>query len=146
MEKQKNTRLIVYRQGEKGLEVLLLRSTEQGAWELPTALALERLPQQQEATTNHLIELDPVEETEEGIFEQAYAVESDWHEIPSLKDILRHDLRYVKDTLKQMVPDMMQRGVYVSIKDAFKKVLPHQYKMLKELKDILTDRNLTKYL
>ncbi len=146
MKQQKNTRLIVYRQGEKGLEVLLLRSGEQGAWELPTALALEQLSQQQQVQGEHLIELEPVEEAEEGIFEQAYAVESDWHEIPSLKDILRHDLRYVKDTLRQMIPDMMQRGVYVSIKDAFKKVLPHQYKMLKELKDILTDRNLTKYL
>ena len=146
MEKQKNTRLIVYRQGEKGLEVLLLRSGEQGAWELPTALTLEHLAREKGLGDEHLIELDPVEETEDGIFEQAYAVESDWHEIPSLKDILRHDLRYVKDTLKQMIPDMMERGVYVSIKDAFKKVLPHQYKMLKELKDILTDRSLTKYV
>ncbi len=146
MAKQKNTRLIVFRQGEKGLEVLLLRSKKgDGAWELPTAALSQQLslsPSERET----LIELDPVEETEEGLFEQAYAVESDWHEIPSLKDILRHDLHFVKETLKQMVPDMMQRGVYVSIKDAFRKVLPHQYKMLKELKDILTDRNLTKYL
>ncbi len=146
MAKQKNTRLIVFRQGEKGLEVLLLRSKkDDGAWELPTAALSQQLslsPSERET----LIELDPVEETEEGLFEQAYAVESDWHEIPSLKDILRHDLHFVKETLKQMVPDMMQRGVYVSIKDAFRKVLPHQYKMLKELKDILTDRNLTKYL
>ncbi len=146
MAKQKNTRLIVFRQGEKGLEVLLLRSKkDDGQWELPTAaLSLQHSPNS--SKQEELIELEPVAESEEGLFEQAYAVESDWHEIPSLKDILRHDLHFVKETLKQMVPDMMQRGVYVSIKDAFRKVLPHQYKMLKELKDILTDRNLTKYL
>ena len=136
---------IIYRVGEKGLEVFMVNPQQDGqTWELPSG------PPQAEVRTflikdDRLIELDPVEQ-EDGLFEQAYAVEGDWHDIPSLKSILLHDVQYMKDTLKQMVPDMMEKGAFVAITDAFKRVLPHQYKMLKELKEILIDRNLTKYI
>jgi hypothetical protein len=39
-----------------------------------------------------------------------------------------------------------EEGNYVAMKEAVKKVLPHQYTILKELKDILMERNITKYL
>ena len=55
--------------------------------------------------------------------------------------MLKEDLLFVKDTVKQMVPDLMEKGTYVAVKEAFKKVLPHQYEMLKELKDTLIERN-----
>jgi hypothetical protein len=35
----------------------------------------------------------------------------------------------------------MEKGTFFVVKEAFKKVLPHQYEFLKELKDVLTDRN-----
>ncbi|NJK82639.1 MAG: hypothetical protein HC912_01325 [Saprospiraceae bacterium] len=141
----KNTsNLFIYRVNDNGLEVFMMKKGDE-YWELPTgdiatvrAIALEKNAQ--------IIELDPVEDNEEGIFEQAYAVEADWHDIPSLKSILLHDLMFVTDTVKKMVPDMMERGTFVAVKEAFKRVLPKRYQQLKELKDILTDRNLTKYL
>ena len=74
------------------------------------------------------------------------AIEGDWHDIPSLKGLIKNDAIFVKDTLQQMIPDMENEGSYFAIKEAFKKVLPNQYEFLKELKDIIKERNSTKYL
>lgn len=143
MSDKEKSNLILYRFREQGLEVFLMKKDED-AWELPQsqgtatqAIALD---------DEHIIELDPIAEDSEGILEQAYAVEADWHDIPSLKSILKHDMLFMKDTVKKMMPDMMERGTYVAVKDAFRRVLPNQYKMLKELKDILRDRNSTRYM
>ena len=138
--------LIVYRLAKTGLEVLLLRRDPQsGTWSLPEGATEEHDKIAVVKEDGSIIELDPVQ-LEDGIFEQAYAVEADWHDIPSLKSILKSDYRYAKDAAKQMVPNMMEGGTFFAVKEAFKRVLPHQYKMLKELKDIITDRNSTKYM
>ena len=50
--------------------------------------------------------------------------------------MLYEDAVQLKDKLKEV-----EQGTFVSIKDALKKALPHQYAFLKELKDILRDRN-----
>ena len=89
---------------------------------------------------DRLIELDPVAH-DSGDLENAVAVEGDWHEIPSLKSMLHEDAQYLKDKLKGM-----EKGTYFAVKEAVKKVMPHQYKVLKELKDILIDRNSVKDL
>jgi len=143
MEKQSN--IIIYRVKDSGLEVFLVKDEGEN-WNLPQSTDQEAQAIALQSGEDQIIELDPVEDKVEGIFEQAYAVEADWHDIPSLKSILKHDIQYMKKTIKQMVPDMMERGTFVAVKDAFRKVLPNKYKMLKELKDILVDRNLTKYL
>lgn len=142
MEGSEKTNVIIYRVREKGLEVFMVPNETEGEnWSLPEGsgevIALKG--------EDRVIPLNPVEQSE-GLLEQAYAVEADWHEIPSMKDILRHDVRFMKDTIKQMLPDVMQKGAFVAIKDAFRRVMPHQYQMLKELKEILIDRNLTKYM
>lgn len=143
MSAKEKSNLILYRFREKGLEVFLMKKGEDG-WELPQsegtnakAIAI---------SDEDIIELDPVAKEGEGILEQAYAVEADWHDIPSMKSILKHDLLFMKDTMKKMVPDMMERGTYVAVKEAFRRVLPNQYNMLKELKDVLRDRNSTRYM
>ncbi len=134
--------LIIYRFREQGLEVFLVNKDGED-WQLPQGISADA-----KAIAiledERVIELNPVEDS--GILEQAYAVEGDWHDIPSLKDILKHDVLYVKDTFKQMIPDMMEKGAFFAVKEAFRKVLPHQYDLLKELKDVLTDRNSTKYM
>ena len=79
--------------------------------------------------------LDPVEQ-EGGQRQEALAVEGDGQEIPSLKNMLYEDALQLKSKLKDM-----EQGAYMTIKEALKNSLPHQYKFLKELKDILTDRN-----
>ena len=145
MEQQPKKSVIVYRLAKTGLEVLLLeRDKESGTWSLPESVGdNDRIAVIDEE--GRVIELDPVE-LEDGILEQAYAVEADWHDIPSLKSILKNDYLYAKNTVRQMVPNMMNGGTYFAIKEAFKRVLPHQYKMLKELKDIISDRNSTRYM
>ncbi|MBK8490280.1 MAG: hypothetical protein IPL49_05065 [Saprospirales bacterium] len=145
MKDQEKTNLIIYRVRDKGLEVFLVRPDKDGEdWQIPHGgkVAVADLHLKGD---DQLIELDPVSQ-EDGILEQAYAVEGDWHDIPSMKSILMHDMEFMKDTIRKMVPDVMEKGAFVAIKEAFKKVLPHQYGMLKELKEIIIDRNLTKYM
>lgn len=132
--------LIIYRFREKGLEVFLVNSDEkEDNWGFPESeIDDQRSPQL--ADQDNFIELDPIAQ-ENGKVEEAWAVEGDWHDIPSLKGMLYEDALQLKDKLKEM-----EKGTYFVLKEAFKKVLPHQYKFLKELKDILTDRNSIKDL
>ena len=138
MSFSKKANLIIYRFREKGLEIFLLNDKED-QWEIPQGELTPEKPQML-LDEERLIELDPIER-ESGKKEEAWAVEGDWHDIPSLKNMLYEDAKYLKGKIKEM-----EKGTYISIKEAFKKVLPHQYEFLKELKDILTDRNSLKNL
>jgi hypothetical protein len=62
----------------------------------------------------------------------AYAFEIDWRRLPE-----ESKRRQFLDTNK---------GAFVSVKVAFKKNMPAEYKMLKELVDVLSVRNIIKYL
>lgn len=123
MSLRKKASLIIYRFQERGLEVFLTDS-KTDRYDFPEGEI------EQDAVNNAGIELDPVEEQE------AVAFESDWHDIPSLKAMLFEDAVQIKEKLKEV-----EQGAFVSIKDALRNALPHQYAFLKELKDILRDRN-----
>ncbi len=139
MDISKKIHLIIYRFREKGLEVFLLNSTD-NQWELPTE-SKEDLPGRiRFLDEDKLIELDPIA-MEGGNKDEAWAIEGDWHEIPSLKAMLYEDAKSLGEKL-----DDLETGSYVRVKEAFKRVLPQQYKFLKELKDILIDRNSVKDL
>lgn len=128
-------KLIIYRFQEKGLEVFLVNSDKDGEnWVFPDGVVAEEKPKQL-VETDELIELDPVKQ-DDGKQEEAWAIEGDWHDIPSLKNMLYEDAIFIKDKVKEM-----EKGAFFAVKEAFKKVLPHQYEFLKELKDILVDRN-----
>lgn len=135
----KKVNLIIYRFKEKGLEIFLENLDQTDQWQIPTQDTAKNNPQTI-IGEEKLIELDPVQ-NEGGDQEEAWAVEGEWHDIPSLKSMLYEDAVYLKDQLKHM-----EKGGFITIKDAVKKVLPHQYQFLKELKDILTDRNSVKDL
>ncbi len=140
MKIHKKADLFIYRIKEKGLEIFMVNDEEQtDGWQIPQGPTSEHTPPHLRAE-DHFIELDPVKQ-EDGKVEQAYAVEGDWHDIPSLKNMLIEDVEYVKAKIKEM-----EKGTFFGLKEAFKKVLPHQYEFLKELKEIITDRNTTKYL
>lgn len=126
--------LIIYRIREKGLEVFLVNKENQEEWDMPQGTLQEESPLHL-MNEDRLIELDPVSQ-EDGAVEQAVAVEGDWHDIPSLKGILYQDMLEMKDKFADM-----EKGTFFVVKEAVKKVLPHQYQFLKELKDIITDRN-----
>jgi len=137
--------LIIYRFAEKGLEVFLIndQTEESSVWSIPQ----QDIPSTSEGLLNeetHLIEIDPIE-MEEGKRFRAIAIEGDYHDIPSMRSLVRQDVRYIKDKVKTMIPELEQ-GTFVAVKETVKKVLPHEYELIKELRDILSDRNLIKYL
>jgi predicted NUDIX family NTP pyrophosphohydrolase len=133
MKLVKKANLIMYRFREKGLEIFLVNK-DQDQWEIPTSeldhQKSNKLIEEQEA-----IALDPIKKAD-GKEEEAVAMECDWHEIPSLKSMIYEDAMEMTNKVKEM-----EKGTFFVVKEAFKKVLPHQYEFLKELKDVLTDRN-----
>ena len=132
MEFSKRINLIIYRFREKGLEIFLVNPSDTESWTLPSD---QLSVKDQLSESDKLIELDPVKQ-ENGELERGWAVEGDWHDIPSLKAMLYDDAIQLKEKIKEM-----EQGGFFAVKEAFKKVMPHQYQLLKELKEILTDRN-----
>ncbi len=139
--------VIIYRVGEKGLEVFLVRQNEQSTaeqtqWQAPSAE--ENAP----GRMTNFIELEPVTDAN-GDARKAIAIEADWHEIPSLRALMYEDYRVAKakakERIKNLIPDM-ERGAFFVVKEALKRVMPMQYAYLNELKDILNDKNQTKYI
>lgn len=140
--------LIIYRIREKGLEVFLVNTpekNEEGQWMFPQGKITDPAKAIALMQKEQTFELDPVKNIE-GEEENAIAIEGDWHDIPSLKSLIKEDAVFMSNTIKQMIPDLEKRGTYFAVKEAFKKVLPNQYDFLKELKDIIRDRNSTKYM
>lgn len=131
-------RLVIYRVNQKGLEVFLINDGAE-KWTLPQGV----LPTITPSTEAH-IQLESVEGTD-GQQHNGLAIEGDWHEIPSIRALIKKDVKIVKAELKERIPEL-EKGSFVVVKDAFKKVLPHEYAMLKELKDIIRDRNSVKYI
>jgi len=138
MSLSKKVSLIIYRFRERGLEVFLVNNEEKH-WEIPQG-ELETEHSESIMSDERTIELDPVKH-QDGEEMEALAVEGEWHDIPSLKGMIIKDAAFLKDKFKEM-----EQGTFITVKDAFKKVLPHQYAFLKELKEVLRDRNSLKNL
>ncbi len=133
--------VIIYRVRENGLEVFLVNQESDGSLTAP--FASDAPPDKLAA---YCIELDPVADAN-GETRKAIAIEADWHEIPSLRALVYEDYRVAKEKarlhLKHLVDDF-EKGTYVAVKEAFKRVLPQQYAFLKELKEIVADKNQAK--
>ncbi|MFK8103412.1 MAG: hypothetical protein AB8G15_12840 [Saprospiraceae bacterium] len=132
-------RVVIYRINKKGLEIFLVNDQDghPDNWTIPQGKI------DQGSSTIHFIALEPTDQ--DGQMTSAYAVEGDWHDIPSIRAIVKEDVRIVKDQIKQRIPDL-EKGTFFAVKEAVKKVVPHEYAVLKELKDILLDRNQAKYI
>lgn len=137
-------RFVVYRCHEKGLEILLVSTGFEGLeeeWRLPFVEEVQE-DSKQTSSNQEMIELEPVK-GKEGQTIRAFAIEGDYHDIPGIRSMIKQDVRFVKNQIKKIVPEI-EKGTYVAVKEAFKKVLPHEYEMLHELKEIIRDRNLLK--
>lgn len=134
-----HARIIIYRVNKKGLEVFLFKPEQEGdeKWHIPEAIVKQR---REPSNLGNIIELEPIEDAQ-GDVQQVVAMEADWHEIPSVRAIIKEDVRIVKNTIKNL-----ENGTYVAVKECVKNLLPHEYAMVKELKDILIDRNQAKYI
>ncbi|HLU94077.1 MAG TPA: hypothetical protein VKZ54_08130 [Membranihabitans sp.] len=137
-------KVIIYRMAEKGLEILLIKDEGDPngqKWSLPNGFV------EPEKIKEEFIALDAPEneqvETESAPPQQTLAFEKDEHDLPSFRGLLLNDVMYVKQRLKDYLIEY-DEATYVSIKEAVKKVLPDEYAKLKELKDILSDRNSVK--
>ncbi|MBK8515835.1 MAG: hypothetical protein IPL55_05970 [Saprospiraceae bacterium] len=132
-------RVIIYRFHEKGLEIFLINNEMEkdgDIWKIPQGLTSYI---KDDNKPRSIIDLDSIED-EHGQKIKMLAIEGDWHDIPSIRGMLKHDVKLIKSIVKENLPGS-EKGAYFAIKEAFKKVLPHEYNALKELKDILFDRN-----
>jgi len=132
-------RVVIYRFHEKGLEIFLINNEmdkDQDIWQIPQGLS-ESI--REKGNVKNIIDLDTTED-DQGRTIKTLAIEGDWHDIPSIRGMLKHDVKLVKAIVKENLPGS-EKGAYFAVKEAFKKVLPHEYKALKELKDVLFDRN-----
>ena len=126
-------RLIIYRCHEKGLEVFLVNTGfEEENWKIP----FEEIAKYSGHDDFKIIPLDPLQEND-GSMTNVVAVEGDWHDIPSLRKLVKGDVKIVASKLKFIADN----GAYFAMKEALKKVLPNEYAVLHELKEILTVRN-----
>ena len=128
-------RLIIYRVHEKGLEVFLVNTGfEEENWKIPFE-EIAKYPVNEEFEGRY-IPLDPLTEND-GTVSNVVAVEGDWHDIPSLRKLVKGDVKIVASKIKFIA----DHGAYFALKEALKKVLPNEYAVLHELKEILTARN-----
>ncbi|MBK8054062.1 MAG: hypothetical protein IPK35_12530 [Saprospiraceae bacterium] len=131
-------RVIIYRFHEKGLEIFLINNemeNDSDIWKLPEGLS-HTLRNDGKLS---VIDLESVMD-EKGQKIKTLAIEGDWHDIPSIRGMLKHDIKLFKSIVKENLPGS-EKGAYFAVKEAFKKVLPHEYKAMKELREILFDRN-----
>lgn len=105
------------------MEVFLTKQSDE--WGLPGGDV--KLPADQDR-----IDLEPGEDRQEAV-----AVQGDWHEIPSLKQMLVEESAEFAEKIKDI-----EQGSFVTIKEALKSHLaPSQIQFLRELRDVITDRN-----
>lgn len=136
MQMLDNVRLIIYRVNAKGLEILLMPN------EMEKDKAIWGIPKYQLARqTEDMIWLEDDITDGSGEYIRSVAIEGDWHDIPSIRGIVKHDVKLVTSKIKAFIPQL-ENASYVSIKEAFKRVMPDEYKALKELKDIILDKNI----
>ncbi|HMT53035.1 MAG: hypothetical protein KAX53_03925 [Saprospiraceae bacterium] len=132
-------RIIIYRFHEKGLEIFLINNEmkqDNDIWKIPQGLTHQL---KEDALLKNVIDLDETED-EHGRTIKTFAIEGDWHDIPSIRGMLKHDVKLVKSIVKENLPGS-EKGAYFAIKEAVRKVMPQEYKAIKELKEILFDRN-----
>ncbi|HKK88531.1 MAG TPA: hypothetical protein VJ917_06750 [Saprospiraceae bacterium] len=127
---------VIYRVASKGLEVFLVRHDDED-WKLP--LGKEELNTNELSQTSHIINLDDLTEEDQKHI-RAKAIEADYHDIPSLRALIREDVIEMKEKVEEFIPDL-EKGAFFAVKEALKKVMPNEYAYLKELKDIVVDRN-----
>lgn len=141
--------VFIYRVRESGLEVFLVNQEALSGGEGSNWKTLSVAPNTPERLGQaNCIELEPITD-DDGTSRKAIAIEADWHELPSLRALIYEDYRVAKEKarekLRNLIPDM-ERGTFFAVKEAFKRVLPEQYAFLRELKEVLVEKNSTKYL
>jgi hypothetical protein len=135
-------RVIVYRFHEKGLEIFLVNSDlDQENWRIPFTEIAKYTDDVE--ISNRFISLE-TNELPDGSSTLTCAIEGDWHDIPSIRKLIKEDIKLVTSKIDMLDKMALEKGTFFAIKEAFKKVMPNEYKVLHDLKDILLHRNIVK--
>ena len=136
-------RVVVYRFHEKGLEIFLVNSDlDKENWHIPFA-DIAKYSEENLEVGKRFIALE-TNQLPDGSTALTCAIEGDWHDIPSIRKLIKEDIKLVSSKIDMLDQIILEKGTFFAIKEAFKKVLPNEYKVLHELKDILFHRNLVK--
>ncbi len=139
-----SVRVLIYRFHEKGLEIFLINNEMENdpeVWNLPEGF-YGQLTNSLKGAGKSTIDLEPAT-NDDGSKCKTIAVEGDWHDIPSIRGMIKHDMKLAKKIIHERLPGS-EKGSYFAVKECFKKVLPQEYEAIKELKDIIADRNALK--
>lgn len=132
-------RIMIYRMHEKGLEVFLIRpelDEDPDIWKLPSGISNADI----NSFKNEIINLEGVKDAQ-GLQYNFIAVEGDWHDIPSIRGIIKHDIKRAHRKLKSLLPDL-NNGLYIGVNEITGKVYPHEQEAVSELQEILSHRSL----
>ncbi len=151
--------LLMYRYGNDGLEVFLVKPTvgegKEANWEMPKAYVEEEENSLSVAkrefavetgiklVAQELIPLDDIHRSSELVKAWAFedATRGDGFELP-LQSLLGKNESPLQ--LRRKHKYLMDKGCYFVMKEAVKKVFPEQVAQIKELQEILTVRNMIK--
>ncbi|MEM6724938.1 MAG: hypothetical protein AAF598_12930 [Bacteroidota bacterium] len=139
--------VLLYRLGDQGLEIFLVPNQEGAeSWDLPLHPAAANY---WEATPNteeeHVIQLDTVrcDRTQQDLNAIALEVPENEDQLP-LVDLLGEQESPLK--IRRRTKMLLDHGAYFCAKEAVKKVFPAQVKMIKELQEVVSSRNLLRYI
>jgi hypothetical protein len=136
-------RVIVYRFHEKGLEIFLVKSgLEEENWRIPFT-QIAKYTDDDVRVDYRFISLE-TDIQPDGTSSITCAIEGDYHDIPSIRKLVKEDLKLVSSKIDIMDKIALEKGTFFAIKEAFKKVMHNEYKALHELKEILMHRNIVK--
>ena len=130
-----SARILIFRCHQKGLEILTIDNKiplESKIWK--SAKSGSDL-----TSVDGLITLEE-QKDELGKSFQPIAVEADWYQIPSIRALLKHDIKRLGNKLKTSV-ELHPELNFVEFKVVLQQALPHEFRALNELKEIIVDRN-----
>jgi hypothetical protein len=135
-------KIVLYRVAEKGLEVFLVKSEEEEIQVRLVEISEHFLAELSLKTEGNArcIELDPIVLNDDLQTVRTIAIEEDWDGTPSIRAHLKGEYLLLKNKLSQAIPGF-DSGVFVAFKDTLSRMVQSEYKAIKELKEVLSDRN-----
>ena len=143
MTKKLVQRVLVYRYKNENLEVFLeapnkVKQKVDKHWKLPIN-TFESLKKEVDSSLASYADSYALQNEEEFILlDPTHNVEGDVEQTLAVEDEAKKNATY-------FFPDVKD-GNFFELKEALKKVMPHQYKLLKELHEILSVRNIMRNL
>ncbi len=157
------TGLLMYRFGKEGLEIFLVPSSDtaestdkETSWDFPNGQVhndedsfkmVEKEFEEGKGITAHeegFILLDEIQGANDEVVKAwAFDGEKNDFELPLQQILGKRESRF---RLRRKHRYIAENGAYFVLKEAVKKVFPEKVAMIKELQDILSSRNMLKYL